>query len=361
MQSCSIKVPKERNASFELMRILCMMMIVYYHLLIRVDASVFISTPELRAVTIPLHIAVVCFVLISGYFGVKESWKKILRFFIQVLFYNVLIFLFCSIVEHNFSIRGFFLSFLPITDNKDLWFVRTYFMFLLIVPILNRFIQSTSKHEYFKMCLILMFISMYIGIRGNDASLSDGKNLINFSMIYFLGHLLKEKEINISGKIIVFSYIFLNVVLVSAFLLGINSNLSTRVITYAFGYNSPLLVLNAILFFMIFVKIRIRSQFILWVANSVFPIYLIHSNSNLQLPLMQKIAALSPSRSFSYYFMVMLVIMVGCIVTDKCLQPIYKSITSICERMIVKNITKKVLEKSECCQSECKTTGRSQI
>lgn len=336
MELISIKEPKERNASFELMRILCMMMIVYYHLLIRVDASVLINRPELRAVTIPLHIAVVCFVLISGYFGIKASWQKILRFFIQVLFYNVLIYLFCFFIEQNFSIRGFLLSFLPITDNKDLWFVRTYFMFLLVVPILNRFIQTTSKKEHLKMCLILMFISMYVGIRGNDISLSDGKNLINFSMIYFIGHLLKENIIKIPGIKIAIAYILLNIIIVSSYLLGLNNDLSTKVITYAFGYNSPLLVLNAILFFLIFTKIRIRSHCILWIANSVFSIYLISSNSNLQMILWPKINELCKEYGIlPSYFFISLVIVVACITIDKCLQPIYKYITTICEKIVV--------------------------
>ena len=181
-----------------------------------------------------------------------------------------------------------------------------------------------------------MFISMYVGIRGNDISLSDGKNLINFSMIYFIGHLLKENIIKIPGIKIAIAYILLNIIIVSSYLLGLNNDLSTKVITYAFGYNSPLLVLNAILFFLIFTKIRIRSHCILWIANSVFSIYLISSNSNLQMILWPKINELCKEYGIlPSYFFISLVIVVACITIDKCLQPIYKYITTICEKIVV--------------------------
>lgn len=331
-----LQINSKRNASFELMRLLCMMMIVFYHLLIRVDVNLLSEHVELRALTLPLHIAVVCFVLISGFFGIKESSKKILPFYIQVLFYNVLIYVVCAYVSSSFSARNFFLSFLPITDNKDLWFVRTYFMFLLIVPIINKFIKTTTRKEHGKLCLILMFISMYLGIRGNDVSISDGKNLVNFSMIYCIGNWLKEKNIKISGRNILLAYLFLNIILCSAYISSPNC-VSAKIITYSFGYNSPLLLLNAVLFFMIFSKIKIHSHFILWIANSVFSIYLIHSNSNVQMILWPKLNDLCKDHSIlpSYFFVTLLIIVV-CITIDKCLQPIYMYITTICENIVVK-------------------------
>lgn len=138
---------KKRNASFELLRIICMFMILYYHLLIKVDGEWLASNAIMTSLTIPLHIAVICFVLISGYFGIKESYKKIISFFFQIIFYNVLAYFIYAISTENFNISFLIKAFLPITFNNDLWFIRTYFFFLLIVPILNCFIKYSPPQN----------------------------------------------------------------------------------------------------------------------------------------------------------------------------------------------------------------------
>ena len=61
-----------RNSSLELVRLLAMFMIVFYHLILffiePIDPS-----PIFKAVQIPVHIGVILFVLISGYFGIKRG------------------------------------------------------------------------------------------------------------------------------------------------------------------------------------------------------------------------------------------------------------------------------------------------
>ncbi len=67
-----------RESSFELLRILAQVFIVYYHILLNV---VFPETgaPLYRALWLPLHIGVPLFVLVSGYFGIKPSVRGVVR------------------------------------------------------------------------------------------------------------------------------------------------------------------------------------------------------------------------------------------------------------------------------------------
>lgn len=76
MQPTSPPLPRE--SSFELLRILAQFFIVFYHLLLNV---VFPDTgdPLYRALWLPLHIGVVLFVLISGYFGIRPGVKGLVR------------------------------------------------------------------------------------------------------------------------------------------------------------------------------------------------------------------------------------------------------------------------------------------
>lgn len=74
----AIEQKQTRQSNFELLRIVCMLFIVFYHLLFFFIAEVDDSILY-RALYIPLHIAVLCFVLISGYFNIKPSMKGVVK------------------------------------------------------------------------------------------------------------------------------------------------------------------------------------------------------------------------------------------------------------------------------------------
>lgn len=61
----------QRNSSFELLRILSQVFIVLYHICYIWQGKEYSSQPFFQAVSIPLHIGVVVFVLLSGYFTIK--------------------------------------------------------------------------------------------------------------------------------------------------------------------------------------------------------------------------------------------------------------------------------------------------
>lgn len=64
--------------------------------------------------------------------------------------------------------------------------------------------------------------------------------------------------------------------------MGFEHRVASIIYRWGWGYNSPLLIINAILLFMIFTKLTIKAKLISVVAKSVFPIYQIHSNLNVQ-------------------------------------------------------------------------------
>ncbi len=69
-------VCKQRESSFELMRLVSMFLIVLYHLFCS-SCIHFMKMIFYKAIQIPLHIGVLLFVLISGYFGIKATPKRI--------------------------------------------------------------------------------------------------------------------------------------------------------------------------------------------------------------------------------------------------------------------------------------------
>lgn len=178
------------------------------------------------------------------------------------------------------------------------------------------------------MCLVLTFISVYLGLKSDDVSLNGGKNIVNFMLIYFLGHCIRMKYFipNIKLKSWILLYLAFNMFECSAYYLSFGHGLAGKINHYGWEYNSPLLIINAILFFMIFTKLRIESPFVISLARSVFPIYLIHSNLNVQHVLWPIVKNSTNGNLFVSNLATAILIVSMCILIDKLLAPCYHRI-----------------------------------
>ena len=83
---------KQRESSFELLRLISQYMIVIGHVL-QVIVTPTSGDPFYKAIMFPLHVAVPCFVMISGYFGIKASIKGLVNIlkFVVVLYVPLLV------------------------------------------------------------------------------------------------------------------------------------------------------------------------------------------------------------------------------------------------------------------------------
>lgn len=69
---------RERESSYELIRVIAQYFIVLYHLLL-VIVYKNTNVEFYRAIWIPLHIGVPLFVMISGYFGIKTDVRRLFK------------------------------------------------------------------------------------------------------------------------------------------------------------------------------------------------------------------------------------------------------------------------------------------
>ena len=113
-----------------------------------------------------------------------------------------------------------------------------------------------------------------MGITSDDQSLKDGKNITNFILIYFIGYGIRHKFIggNYSLKKDIVLLLAFNLTLLPIYYMGFEHRVASIIYRWGWGYNSPLLIINAILLFMIFTKLTIKAKLISVVAKSVFPI-----------------------------------------------------------------------------------------
>jgi surface polysaccharide O-acyltransferase-like enzyme len=318
---------KTRESNFEFLRIFSMLYIVVYHFIVYAIKP---GSPELdylmNPITNSLHIGVICFVLISGYWGIKFSLKGFVRLFLQCSFYSILIYSVFSIINpEQYSLKVLLQSILPF----QWWFIQIYLCFYLLAPVINIPLKNSSSQKKLLYIVILGIVSFVFGqfIPG----LSDGKNCINFIFIYYIGDYIRTC-IKSKPKRVLLYYIGLNILFLCCYMLFRFGSLAGDLFyRFIFPYNSLGLIFNATLLFLFFSKLTLKSKIINWIAASILPVYMMHENHYLSSYLYSAIANIKDSISDPWVlipaliFLAVLVILV-CVLIDKVLSPVYKLI-----------------------------------
>lgn len=272
---------KYRNSSFELLRILAMFIIVLYH-------TYLYNLPDLRCPDHPiissffplLHIGVPLFVLISGYFGIKPTWKGLLTILSVVVVYHVPLLLYHDI-RHGFNLH----SVLFISDATFYWFVRAYIFLYITSPVLNHALQSMSKKKCIAWISTMLIISVYFGYFDKEGVLS-GYSLLNFWLIYSIGFYIRNhmRMEDMHVRYLLMAFVLLNILFFFSLYYSLNNApIFDRIMRLSFNYNSIGLILNAIIIFLLFTKIRINnSKTINYISSSMFAVYIIHEQPTIR-------------------------------------------------------------------------------
>ena len=317
-----------RKSNIELLRIVSQFYIILYHVFL---LFIYPNTGLVfyKAIQLTFHIGVIVFVLISGYFGIKPSSKGLIKLLSIFIIYSLPYFLYQVL---NATDSRSVISNCLILSRSPLWFVKTYLYLYLISPMLNLHIKYSSISQKWYIITVLLFISCYMGVSKGDDSLVTGKNLPNFILIYLTGNMLsqyKERLSSISQNLWIIIYVILNVLLVVTYCLFSKELIGKIIWRISFVYCSPVLLINSIIFFMIFAQMNIKSKFINWIAKSSFAIYLIHGNQPYAWAIMG-FASLYCINEFNnpvfLFFSIILLalgIIVASVVIDKLLTPLW--------------------------------------
>lgn len=164
-------------------------------------------------------------------------------------------------------------------------------MLMIFSPILNLFVEHTSKRSLLATLVIILFVSTWFGILGKYdlfgcnrgystlAEYENGFSFLTFITIYLIGRYLKlyvvDKQYNVPVLWCVLSYFVWGGITLILSLVVSYIGKGTSVI---YTYSNPAFIFAAISFFLIFLKLRITSRMINSLAVSTFAVYLIHSN-----------------------------------------------------------------------------------
>lgn len=208
-----------RQSNIELLRLLCMLFVMVIHFNLYSHAPYMICYFEEGASTwadkwllLAKHfiqsltcVAVPCFILISGWFGIDFKIRGVLKLYLQCLFCEFLAY-FAYILLSGQSIDFDEICNLFTFEDSNYWFLKGFLLLYLISPALNKIIDSLKDKWLVIATILLIAPSLYLNHIGKQGG------LILFSIIYMIGRCLKRCEgrkwIMVNGGASGFHYMF---------------------------------------------------------------------------------------------------------------------------------------------------------
>lgn len=240
-----------RNSNVEILRLLCAFLIVISHMITNAygDESPVPHSPSyIVFLTSVCSIMVSSFMLISGYYSISFSWRKLIKLECMVVLYSILFYVIGALQTHsliwNDGYYGVVHALFPIWTGSS-WYICCYFVVLLLSNYLNKIKYSLDRVAFKSLILIHIFLFSFLPTIFYWGPVDGGSGKTLFIMItyYLLGQYLAYYNIKIDHKV---KYALICIILIfggnyiATFLLG--SGLPHKVFTPFARENSLLTV-----------------------------------------------------------------------------------------------------------------------
>lgn len=290
-----------RNSSFELLRILCMLVIIAHHYSVHASWFMGIGIHSVRALrggavlvqSMALGGKWACdvFMLITGYFSVgrKPNGKSTARLAIEMYFYALVILGIAAVLApERITLNILKESLLPLLWGN--WYCVCYLVFSLFIPFLNTLLEHLDKAACRRLVgLVLLLWSLlpwlFSGL-GSDIAW-DPADIMAFFAMYLLGayirlHVPVKPQHRLRWVLAALAangLLFLEMYAVDRIAIATNNDGLVSWASYFVSLNGPLHVACAVTVFMAFRQWEFYSKWVNWAAASVLGVYLIHDNS----------------------------------------------------------------------------------
>ena len=295
------------------------------------------------------HCAVPCFVMLSGWFGIRPSLRGVFRLVSMILFYSVFLYLLSLFLGwRSFSWQGFASSFFPLFNDRW-WFINAYLALYLTASFLNRFLRESDSHSIWIQIGLLFFISFWI----NHKIGSPGRQLPLFWLFYLIGNRLKNSSSSPALEFLrMNSGKFLTLLLLTVSLAGwicctVNAGFHLFLPLF-FSYNGVGNICLDIVVMLVFLGRRFgrckdtdsslktpwSSSFVNFCAAGVFPAYLLHENEYVSVAFygLLKPFMNTPARAFAVALFGAPVLLAVLICIDAMLRPCHALIARFGEK-----------------------------
>lgn len=296
---------KKRQANFELLRVIAMLMIITLHYL---DKGGILPAPGesfgaagftawlLEAFCVS---AVNVYVLLGAFFLVEQDYEpmRAVRLWGQVFFYSAVIGAVCVIAGivpvQELTLYKLLIYLMPVTQ-EHYWFATAYIMMLLFAPLMNRTIRELPE-KTFRRAIILLLLLLSVASSVLPVRLPIdrmGYDALWFLVLYLIGAFLRlhgnslkiGTGVATTGYVVVSGLIFASMLVINAFYQRTGSLLDF--INRQYHYNGILCLTASVFLFLVFRNVRIAegrgAEMIRRSASVSFGVYLIHEHIDLR-------------------------------------------------------------------------------
>ncbi len=281
---------KARKSNIELLRIICMVIIVLNHYVSRkgiVESfDVFNINNNLghffRSSGYP---GLLAFVLISGYFMAgdgKFKTKRIFSLIIQIVAFTLLsLFIAIFILNIQCTTNMVIKSFIPFMFGYGAyWFIGPYLQMCLLAPFIDFFINSINIRQYKAFLMISILFVFIIPTNKFFTMSNENDGVLTFLIIYTIAGYIKKYELH--NKI---TKSKLLIIIMSFWLLSYSTYPMGHLLkielfnVMVLGMNNIFSLVIGISLFLLFLKISVNpNRVINYIAGSTFGVYLFHEN-----------------------------------------------------------------------------------
>lgn len=286
----------KRQTGIELLRIIAMLFVLILHadyLALGYPKQSIIKADPLSAIPSVLleNLAVVSvnvFVMISGWFGLRPSWKGAFKLLYQCFFLSLFV-LFGAFVYIQFTGEKILTANNAIDSLKDFWFLWTYLILYAVSPLLNSFVEHSGKKKLLHFLIIFYALQFICEFFVDSRYYNNGYSVLSFMGLYLLARYLKLyalKSIEKANKNL-FLLIYLFYALITTFFIIAGAFFFPEGSWYSFcieksvAYSNPFIVCGAVFLLLSFVGRRLENRVINFVAESCFAVYLLNTNAIL--------------------------------------------------------------------------------
>lgn len=270
-----------RDSNIELMRIVIMFFVVFLHFLTNagflsegVGDSTFLTVNTIRGF---LLVAVNCFVLISGYFGIHFKIRTLLNLYLLVAFYGILAYCLHLAIDGAQFGKSFIYSSVLCVSSTKLWFIPCYMALYLLSPLLNKARDGMDRNEYIYALAALTVLNVYFGyLWGNEYFNLDGFTIAQMVYLYFIGGFIR-RFVSISWVesrrwILLSVYVAATLVWSALAFINHTSGLWHWHTNY---YNNPCILISSTAFFLFFISFKFYNRTVNYLASGVFAVYVV--------------------------------------------------------------------------------------
>lgn len=286
-------IKKQRQSNLEVLRILSMLLVMMLHYLplrMPTDAAMVDLNPLKALLNLELHsisiICVHCFILISGYFGIKCRIKSFFSLIFQLLFWAFAGFIIAKYLiapyyslNESYSLKDF----VAVMFNwyKGRWFVSAYITLYILSPVINSYIEHSTERQLLKFILVFYLYSTIYGYFMRSLEFATGLSAISLMGLYLIGAWLRKSTYNVvkwSKTYDLLGFLICTLILT----LGSIALLKTGISTSIYGYLNPVVIIESVFLFQFFRKVQIgHIYWINYLAIGAFSAFLLHCHPYL--------------------------------------------------------------------------------